>query len=244
MIPLIRSEIRKITTVRSTYIIFGLSLLLVLLMNARAGLLHEYGLGAEYLAELIRSNAQGTSSLLGLIVLLQVTHEYRYNIVYYTLTLARKRFSVVLTKAIVASGVVLLGAIILQVAGLLSATLSVAAGGDTLGTQIIPWGDIVTRGSVYVWGAGMYALIIGLLVRYQVGAIVMYFVGVALAEQFLSLLLKSNAGYLPFRALEGTMASPFASGVFSPEKSMAIMLGWIIVAGAVAVFLFNRRDAN
>ncbi len=244
MIPLIRSEIRKITTVRSTYVILGLSVLLVLLLNSLAGMLNKYGFDVDYLAELIRSTARGTSSLLGLIVLLQVTHEYRYNIVYYTMTLVRKRFSIVLAKAIVASGVVLLGAIILQVVGLLSIALSVAVSGDTLGTQIVPWGDIVTRGSVYVWGAGMYALIIGLLVRYQVGAIVVYFVGAALAEQFLGLLLKSNAGYLPFQALEGVMAAPGTAGVFSPEKSMAIMLGWIIVAGAVAVFLFNRRDAN
>jgi hypothetical protein len=113
-----------------------------------------------------------------------------------------------------------------------------------MGAQSIAWGDIVAKGAMYIWGAGMFALILGLLLRNQVSAIVMYLFGVNIAEQLLSLLLKSNAGYLPFRALEGVIVQPNMPGLFSPEKSMVIVLAWIVAGGAAAWFFFERRDAN
>ena len=95
-----------------------------------------------------------------------------------------------------------------------------------------------------MWGAGMYALIIGFILRSQVGAIVVYLFGASIAEQLLGLLLKSNAGYLPFKALEGTLIQVPVMGVFSLEKPMVIVLGWVVLAGTAAWLLFRHRDAN
>jgi hypothetical protein len=33
-------------------------------------------------------------------------------------------------------------------------------------------------------------------------------------------------------------------GVFNPEKSMVIVLGWVVLAGTAAWLLFRHRDAN
>lgn len=137
----------------------------------------------------------------------------------------------------------LAGAGVFILVGVACGVAGLAASGETMGAQSIAWGDIVAKGAMYIWGAGMFALILGLLLRNQVSVIVMYLFGVNIAEQLLSLLLKSNAGYLPFRALEGVIVQPNIPGLFSSEKSMVIVLAWI-VAGAAAWFFFERRDAN
>ena len=245
MMSALRSEVRKLMTLRSTFVILGLGLLLVLLMNGWVnGYKHMEGIGDGFLATVITSTIQGTSFLLGLIVLLQITQEYRHNTIYHTLTLARRRRTAVFAKAIVASLTMLAGACLFIAAGVASAVVGLAVSGEAMGAQSIAWGDIAAKGVMYVWGAGMFALILGLLLRNQVGAIVMYLFGFSIAEQLLSLLLKSNAGYLPFRALEGVMMQPEIPGLFSPEKSMVIVLAWIVAGGAAAWFFFERRDAN
>lgn len=245
MMSALRSEVRKLVTLRSTFVILGLGLLLVMLMNGWiSGYKHAEGIGSGFLAGIITSTIQGTSFLLGLIVLLQITQEYRHNTIYHTLTLTSRRRTVVLAKAIVASLTMLAGACLFILVGLASGVAGLAASGEAMGAQSIAWGDIVAQGAVYVWGAGIFALILGLLLRNQVSAIVMYLFGFTIAEQLLSLLLKSNAGYLPFRALEGVMARSSMPDVFSPEKYMAIVLGWIVVGGAAAWFFFEKRDAN
>ncbi|QQS20127.1 ABC transporter permease [Candidatus Saccharibacteria bacterium] len=244
MIAAIRSEIRKLLSLRSTYIIFGLSLLFVMLMDGVVTGYNHVHLDDTFVNWLITSTLQGTSFILGLIVLLQVTHEYRYNTIAYTLTLARRRTSVFLAKALVSSLAVLIGAVLFVATGVASGLIGLAASGASLPEQSILWGDILPKGSVYVWGAGMYALIIGFLLRNQVGAIVMYLFGTAIVEQLLSLLLKDSSGYLPFRALENSLLTGDIATTFTPEKSMAIVFGWIVAAGATAWLLFMRRDAN
>jgi hypothetical protein len=208
------------------------------------GYKHLEGIGSGFLARIITSTIQGTSFLLGLIILLQITQEYRHNTIYHTLTLIRHRKTVVFAKAIVASLTMLAGAGVFILVGVACGVAGLAASGEALGAQSITWGDIVAKGAMYIWGAGMFALILGLLLRNQVSAIVMYLFGVNIAEQLLSLLLKSNAGYLPFRALEGVIVQPNMPGLFSPEKSMVIVLVWIVAGGAAAWFFFERRDAN
>lgn len=245
MIPALRSEFRKLMTLRSTYVILGLGLLLVILMDGWVnGYKHLEGIDNGFLARIITSTIQGTSFLLGLLILLQITQEYRHNTIYHTLTLIRHRKTVVFAKAIVASLTMLAGAGVFILVGVACGVAGLAASGEAMGAQSIAWGDIVAKGAMYIWGAGMFALILGLLLRNQVSAIVMYLFGVNIAEQLLSLLLKSNAGYLPFRALEGVIVQPNIPGLFSSEKSMVIVLAWIVAGGAAAWFFFERRDAN
>lgn len=240
----LRTETRKVLSIRSTYVIVGLLALITLIMNGWVmGYKHDQ-LGSTFIAEVIRATFQGTSVMLGLIVLLQITHEYRYNTIFYTMTLARGRATIFLAKVLVATLIMLTGAALFMALGVASGLAGVVASGDSLGAQSIAWGNVLTHGGMYVWGAGMYALIIGFILRNQVGAIVVYLFGASIAEQLLSLLLKSNAGYLPFRALEGTLMQGQMEGTFNPEKSMAIVLGWIVLAGTTAWLLFRHRDAN
>lgn len=246
MIAALRSELRKIVTLRSTYVIFGFAVLLVLFMDGWVMGYKHTQLGATFVADVISSTLMGTGFLLGLIVLLQITQEYRHNTIYYTLTLVRRRTTVFWAKVIVASLCMMVGALTISMLGVASAVAGVAASGDSLGAQSIVWSEILPRAGVYVWGVGMFALIVGFLVRNQVGAIVLYLFGINIAEQVLTLLLKSNAGYLPFRALQGVLGNGTGPGPesFSPEKYMLIVLGWIVATGASAWVLFVRRDAN
>jgi nucleoside permease NupC len=94
MIAALRSELRKIVTLRSTYVIFGFAVLLVLFMDGWVMGYKHTQLGATFVADVISSTLMGTGFLLGLIVLLQITQEYRHNTIYYTLTLVRRRTTV------------------------------------------------------------------------------------------------------------------------------------------------------
>jgi ABC-type transport system involved in multi-copper enzyme maturation permease subunit len=223
MIAAMKSEIRKLLSLRSTYVIFGMAMLLTLVMNGWVMGYKHGQVGSTLLTGVISSTFQGTSFLLGLIVLLQVTQEYRYNTIYYTMTLSRSRTAIFLSKILVATLVMFVGAAILMAAGVASCMVGVAISGDSIGVQNIAWSSLLPHGAVYVWGAGMYALLIGFILRNQVGTIVLYIFGINVAEQLLSLLLKSNAGYLPFRALDGALTQIGTLGTFSPEKSMAIV---------------------
>ena len=240
----LRSEIRKVLSLRSTYVIVGLLVLIALIMDGWVAGYKHGPLDSTFVAELIRATFQGTSALLGLIVLLQITHEYRYNTIYYTMTLARSRTTIFFAKVLVATLIMFTGAALFMALGVASGLAGVAVSGDSLGTQSIAWSNLLTHGGMYVWGAGIYALIIGFILRSQVGAIVVYLFGASIAEQLLGLLLKSNAGYLPFKALEGTLMQVPVMGVFNPEKSMVIVLGWVVLAGTAAWLLFRHRDAN
>ena len=240
----LRSEIRKVLSLRSTYVIVGLLVLIALIMDGWVAGYKHGPLDSTFVAELIRATFQGTSALLGLIVLLQITHEYRYNTIYYTMTLARSRTTIFFAKVLVATLIMFTGAALFMALGVASGLAGVAASGDSLGAQSIAWSNLLTHGGVYVWGSGMYALIIGFILRSQVGVVVVYLFGANIAEQLLGLLLKSNAGYLPFKALEGTLIQVPVMGVFSLEKPMVIVLGWVVLAGTAAWLLFRHRDAN
>lgn len=246
MIAALRSELRKILTLRSSYVILGFATLIVLLMSGWAMGYKHGPLDANFVSGIVTNTLQITSFLLGIVVLLHVTHEYRYNTVYYTLTLARRRTTVFIAKAAAATAVMFVGAIVLTALGVLSGLLGLAASGAVLGAQTIPWAELALKGGVYVWGAGMFALIIAFLVRNQVGAIVMYLFGLSTAEQLLSLLIKDNSAYLPFRSLESVLVQNWTPemNTFSPEKSMVIVLCWIVASGLTAWLLFVRRDAN
>ena len=244
MIAEIRSEMRKTLTVRSTYIILGLGVALVALTNGWITGYKSQLQGGDFIAGLITTSVQVSGFLLGLIVLLQVTHEYRHNTIYHTLTLGKNRTAVMLAKTIVATLAVLVGTALIAATGVSSGIIGRIISGQDIGPQVIPWIDTFARVSVYSWGAGMYALFIGLLVRHQAGALVLYLFGISIIEQFLTLILAKNAGYLPFRALESILLEGEITGVFSYEKSMVVVVGWVIAFGLGAWALFVRRDAN
>lgn len=252
MINSIRAEFRKLLTVRSTYIIFAVAILI-------AGLFGFWVLGLNtgfqdtanpYRTQdsvfLIFNN---TLFLIGIISLLLFTHEYRYNMINYTLTSAKTRLRVLLAKTVAVT-------VFAVVFGLLVVFLTIMFSGWGLSLsqanpvdQIINFGQIIWRALFASFAVGMFGLIMGGLIRNQIGAIASFLVAPAAIEGLLTLALKDNASYLPFSALNQVMfaqtgQTSLIDQPLSPGQSALIVCAYIVVFWALTLYLLKKRDAS
>jgi ABC-type transport system involved in multi-copper enzyme maturation permease subunit len=248
MIPTLKAEFRKIWTVRSTYFILAFVLLLEFIFAFYAsgwkidkGALHD----PTTLATDITSAVSAVSIFASLIGVLLVTHEYRYNTIMYTLTSANRRSKVLLAKILVVSGFAVVFA---ACAGMLSPALSILGAHAhhlTLVPQTIHYGSLLWRCLFFCWGYAMAGLIIALLIRSQVGAIIVLFIAPSTVEGLLGLLLKKHVVYLPFSSLSTVIGQGMNyNNSITPERGALVFTGYLIVSGIVAWILFLRRDAN
>ena len=102
MIPTLRSEFRKLFTVRSTYVVSALALVLTIAI-AFYGIGYKSGhsLGASGLHDAALNGIAIVGVFVGILAILLICHEYRYNTIAYTLTTANNRLKVLLAKLIV-----------------------------------------------------------------------------------------------------------------------------------------------
>lgn len=242
MIPALSSELRKIFTVRSTYVILGVALTL-------SALVHFYIFGYRvpfnvqdpgFLASAVARSMDIVALLIALIGVLLVTHEYRYNTIMYTLTSGRNRLVVLAAKFLVISVLSILLSLFFSLLAPVLTMLGVLSGGHDIAAQSIPWADLLWRSVFMGWGYSMLALMIAVLIRHQVGTIVFLLFVPGMIEGILSLLLKENARYLPFSVLQSVLQP----SDLVPGKAAMIFLAYLVVGWVVAAVLFVRRDAN
>lgn len=245
MMASLRAEMRKLWTVRSTYLILGFILLIMIFFafyveGLKAGpSVSEPG----KLASEVTSAISAVALFGSIIAVLLVTHEYRYNTINYTLTSSNSRTKVFLAKFITIS---LFAIAFSLVVGALSPTLTylgLSLRGLHLVHQDFPIWNLVWRTVFMGWGMAMYALILSSIIRVQVGAIVAMFMAVPV-ESILGLLLKKNMAYLPFTALDSVIHTTSDAVLISYRKAATIAITYIIVGGIVAWQLFLRRDAG
>ena len=244
MTAAIKAELRKLFTVRSTYIITLIACLAVVLF---AGYIFGFKLkGPELLDGTVLSSAI-TSAITavaifgGIVAVLLLSHEYRYNTILYSLTANRSRTVFLLAKII---AVTLFGLLFTTLICVLSPLLTLAGvhlAGHSLATQTISYGDVIWRSLFFGWGYAMIALLITALVRNQIGAIVALFVIPTTVENLLGLLMKNNVVYLPFSAL-GAVIQP--NKHISYGHAALVFATYLVVGWLVAWFLFLKRDAN
>lgn len=247
MMPAIRAEFKKLLSVRSTYLITIFSILFLLFIafyvegwRLKPAELHQTGQ--------LASDVYGglTLSLLGAVVaILSMTHEYRYNTIMYTLTATNSRSKVLLSKIIVISCYAIFFTILLGVLSPVATYLGVHAHGHELVPQVLHYKDLIWRSLFYGWAYGMLGLVLATLIRIQVGTIVALFAIPAFIEPLLSQLLNKNAVYLPYSALTQLVGDDApGGGSLAPGKAALVFCSYLVVAWAVAWYLFLRRDAN
>ena len=261
MMAAIKAEFRKLLSVRSTYIVTALVLLLVIFI---AGYLEGWRLSPTDLQspDQIAGDVQGALNLCvfgAIIAILLVTHEYRYNTIMYTLTSSNSRSKVLIAKILAVSAYAVLLAVILGVVSPAVSVLGIhlhaytlppqVASAYTLAPQVIHAGTLAWQTLFYGWSYGMIGLLIAVLVRSQVGSIVALFLIPGLVETLLSQVLKQNAVYLPFTAMSevigaGGDAAAAHGGVLTPTKAVIVVMCYLVVGWLVAWILFLRRDAN
>jgi ABC-2 type transport system permease protein len=246
MTAAMRAELRKLLTIRSTYVLIVVAFLFVVLVAFYA---KGYKLSAaelrdpHHIADSVIIAGSSLPIVFGsIIAVLLMTHEYRYSTIMYSLTASNSRSKVLGAKFAVISVFALLFMIAICAASAGLAYLGVHLHGHTLVHQIIPYKDLVWRCLFYGWGSVIAGLLIAALIRNQIGAVVALFVIPSL-EQAAGLLLKGNAVYLPFMSSDEVLTSP-SQGSISHGHAALVFSAYLVVGWIMAWALFLRRDAN
>lgn len=248
MISTLKAEFRKLLTVRSTYVITALVVAFVIFI---ASYIEGWRLGAGDLinSQLLSGDVLGALNITifgAIVAILLVTHEYRYNTITYTLTASGSRTRVLLSKFVVISAYSLVLAVIVGVLSPLMSYLGLHLHGHTLVPQTLHIGDLAWRCLFYSWAYSTAGFVIAMLARNQVASIAALFLIPGLGEQLLGLLLlKKNAVYLPFTALNQVLQDGnVAQAKLSPGHAALVVTGYLAAGLIVAWALFLRRDAN
>lgn len=250
MISTIKSELVKVFTIRSTYVI----LLIAFALNV---LFSFYVVGWHTSPEALQSSTYMMSQVFGavgalgifggLVSLMLVTHEYRYNLINYTLTANRSRTQVLLAKFIVISGFAVLFSLVFGFLSPLMSWVAIEMRGLTLGPQNFAVWDTIWRSVLGGWGFMALSFIIAVLVRSQVGAIALLLLLPSTVESLLTLVLKQYQIFLPFSNLANmlnTTPAPLGDGVVSYTTSALVLAAYVLVGGFISWLLFVRRDAS
>jgi len=247
MLAALRSEFRKLLSVRSTYFIVGASLLIVAFF---AGFIEGVRNNPASLQrpDLLMSESTNAIVFVGLILafagLLLVGHEYRYSTIMYTLTSSNRRYKTLVAKLLVVSTFAIVTSLIVTFFSPLCTIIGAHLQGNTVGPQVFNYWSVVWRCVFCGWGYAVYAFLLITILRNQVGAIVTFLLIPLIGENILGQLLKNNMKYLPFNAVQ-SVASPTGLGNHTTSGHEAIVvLVYVAIGLAISAILFVRRDAN
>lgn len=250
MLPTIKSELRKLFTIRSTYILIILSLALTVLFAFYfEGYRGNTGSPASQLApsalsEIITNSAGLSVVFASIIAILFMAHEYRYNLITYTLTANAKRSRVLFVK--------LLTITIFSVAyGLLAVLFAIGSymAGLSLRGADLPPQDLnlmaeIGKIAFYYMGYALIGIMIATIARSVVAAISILLIVPVTIEPLLGLVLKENSKYLPFTALDSTVGASISQSVLSPGGAIILTCLYLSAGVLVTWLLFLRRDAT
>jgi ABC-type transport system involved in multi-copper enzyme maturation permease subunit len=249
-------ELRKLFTVRSTYIMTALGLLIVVVtafwVEGYKGISGSPAANLESNAveEIIKNTALSGGGFGVIIAILFMAHEYRYNTIMYTLTASNSRHKVLASKIIVMLGFGIALTFTSIVVGLALYDLGLSFRDATLPTQEVNWPYMGGRILFYNLAQMMLGLILATLTRSITAAIAIVFLAPATIEPLLGLLLKEKAAYLPYASLErvisafGGEAAQIVSGTLSVGRAVFVASTYIIIGWIITWYLFIRRDAN
>ncbi|MDB5182643.1 MAG: hypothetical protein JWO47_427 [Candidatus Saccharibacteria bacterium] len=242
----IKAELRKLLTVRTTYIIVIGCLLITALF---AGYIEGVRASVPSLSnpDLLAGESKSAVLFVGLILafvgLMQLGHEYRYNTVMYSLTSSNKRLKPFFAKAFVVALFSAGMGLFVAFFSPLCTILGLKIGGHVMGPQHFDYMSVILRCTYCVFAYSMYAFILVAIIRSQIGAIVAFLLLPLMGENILAALIKDKVHYLPFSSLQGVVIQGAFKGV-SPAQNALVSGLYIIVGLAVGAFLFQRRDAN
>lgn len=241
MIPLLRAECRKLLTVRSTYIVSAIALVLVCFLSFYIDGFRGIMPFPDWFTTLTNNVSTVISIFVAVIAILLIGHEYRHNTIMYTLTSSNSRTKVLVAKVITVAWFALVVTIIAWALAVFAFWLGASLSPNELQmwtTPEITWQGI-WRGLFFVVGFALFALLLGFVVRNLAGAIAVLFIW-PMVEGLLTPLLKGNTKYLPFSLLEQVHTGV----VWKPLTAAFLFTAYLAVGWLLVWYLFTRRDAN
>ena len=259
MIAGVKSEVRKLLSVRSTYILVGLALIYLIfydfyIVGFEKGMHHGGAispLNPHFLmGEVTRAGGIVAPVLFSaLVAVLLMAHEYRHNTIMYTLTASNSRSKTLLAKIIAISVFAVIFSLLLEVLAPSLALLGLHFHHATVAHQQFYYFQFFWRTTFYSWAYAMIGIVLAIFLRNIVASVAAIFLLPVTVEPLIGLLLSTNQQqYLPFTALSSVINNGFFSkvtpGLLSAERSAIVAVGYIVVAWAVAWVIFLRRDAS
>lgn len=251
MFSAIRSDFRKLLTIRSTYILTTIAILLV---GGVSLYFQGYkGVGADSataISSLLDASAGYAVIFVTIIGILFMAHEYRYNTIMYTMTANASRTRIFLSKLTTIGIFAALFALLISAVAVASYMIGLNLKGTTLITQNIDALSQVGRVVFYFVAYGIIGVLLASLIRNLVGTIAFFFIVPSSIEPLLSaFVLKGNkAEYLPFTALDNTVNAGMGAMIQNPKltstDSMLLVVLYLAIVSVVAWLLFLKRDAN
>jgi ABC-type transport system involved in multi-copper enzyme maturation permease subunit len=241
----VAAEWTKFSSLRSTWITTGVSVLLLIAF----GMIASASFSGDGLSSIDLALSGSTLAALsvGVLGVLLGAGEYTTGMIRATLTAVPRRLPVLWSKSLVAG----LAAFVVMTAGAFAAFAlgSVVLNDEVAGLSL--GDDGVLRALI---GAGLYlglvavlGVAIGMLVRSSAGAIAIL-AGALLIVPGLAALLPDDVSeavtpYLPSNAGSAVMALTEADGTLAPWTGLAVFGGYVAVVLAAAAYRLRRTDA-
>lgn len=247
------AELRKLWTVRTTWVLSAVGWALVAVSTAMA-LFNEQFRGGPFTGSDAQVRAAldqiGASAPLVLVIaLLAMTTEFRHGTIGRTLQLTPRRLHVLIVK--LAAGVTYAFAYFVTTLMVVAAAVAIAAAvhgqSVSLGAETVTglWQGLVGLSLNAVLGVA-----IGALLRSQVVAITVTLVWLFVAESLINTLVPAVGRWLPFQTLnalflsEETLAAR-PEGMMAPldpPLALATFLGYVLIATLAAGVVLRVRD--
>jgi ABC-2 type transport system permease protein len=247
MTALLAAEVLKLRTIRATwgYVIVVVGLAALVNTGNFAGSSDEDRLEPGF-QERIFLDASFPSSVLAILLgILLFTNEFRHGTITRALLVTPRRNTLVAVKIAAGAGVgIAFAALVIAMTVVMAAIWLPAL---DIPVETGDWVSGAWRALVALTIAGVFGAAVGGAVHSQVGALVgalvWMFVGEPLMWVILGLLdIDGVADYLPAAAVVG-MTDTSDEGLRFAAK-VAVALGWVAVATALAVVRTNRRDIS
>lgn len=245
-----KSELLKLTTIRSTYVVTAIGLFFVAVacfwVEGYKGISGSPAseLTPSALTEIVGQGA-GIGALFTMIIAILFTaHEYRYNTIQYTLTSNVHRTKVLLIKVTSVILFTLILGLIFTLTGIALYYFGLSLRDASLPAQEI---DILTtfaRLAFYFTGYTLLGTLIAVATRSVIAAISTMFLFPAMIEPLLGLLLKENSKYLPFMALDSVAGTSIASTPLTTNEAVLVSCAYLLVGLLFTWILFTKRDAS
>lgn len=244
MIATLKSEFRKLLTVRSTYFNLLACILLVMFVAGFVQGMHtDKTISLD--ATTLMHESYGAITVVGFVLafvgLLLVGHEYRYSTIMYSLVATNRRLKVLAAKFVVVSIFAAIASVVLSLFAPLCFTVGLHLNHINLPPQHFDYWSVIWRTAVCGWGYSMYAFVLVVILRNQIGAIVTFLLVPLIGEGILGQLLKENAKYLPFTGLQTVVGT---GGGLSLPSAVLVVLAYVAAGLLVGFVLFEKRDAN
>lgn len=171
-----------------------------------------------------------------LLGILPSAHEYAGSQFRTTLAAEPHRGRLLLGKTLAASIVVVVAVILTVGSGVLMAMVSGGAGSSSPGDDA----SRLLGAAVYLVLIGVFSHLVTVSVRYMIPALV-GLLGVVVVFPPMIAAVTEHARWLPGEA-GGLLYRSQPEAVLGPVTGALVLLGWILVAGAVAAVVMHRRD--